>query len=97
MSKPVTIELYYPIDVNGSELKEFTLRKPNLMALRDVPINLLQLGQGVTLDTLLPRITEPQLTSTSLNRLDPCDLGQISLTLASFFTPPTKVNEETQN
>lgn len=82
----VTIKLNRPLKVNQNEITEVTLREPNLLALRDVPINLLQLGQGSTLSVLVPRISEPQLTDTQLNQLSAADLGKISIAVASFFT-----------
>lgn len=94
----VTITLSRPLKMNETEIKAIELREPNLLALRDVPINLLQLGQGSTLSVLLPRISSPVLTDTLLNRLSAADLGKISLAVAGFFTgTANESNEEIQS
>lgn len=82
----VTITLKRPLKMDNTEITSIELREPNLLALRDVPINLLQLGQGSALSVLLPRISSPTLTDTMLNRLSAVDLGKIAITVASFFT-----------
>lgn len=82
----VTVTLKRPLKINDTEITSIELREPNLLALRDVPINLLQLGQGSTLTALLPRISSPTLTDTMLNRLSAADLGQLSIAVAGFFT-----------
>lgn len=90
----VTITLSRPLKMDKTQVKSIELREPNLLALRDVPINLLQLGQGSTLSVLLPRISSPTLTDTMLNRLSAADLGKISLAVAGFFTEMASESSE---
>ncbi|GAA5099102.1 phage tail assembly protein [Wohlfahrtiimonas larvae] len=90
----VTVTLKRPLKVNETEITSIELREPNLLALRDVPINLLQLGQGSTLSVLLPRISTPTLTDTMLNRLSAADLGKISIAVAGFFTETASESSE---
>lgn len=90
----VTITLSRPLKMDKTEVKSIELREPNLLALRDVPINLLQLGQGSTLSVLLPRISSPVMNETMLNRLAAADLGKISLAVASFFSEKANGSNE---
>lgn len=81
----VVVTLDYPIKRGDTDIKEITLRKPLAGHLRGI-----KLGELLNLDVssvqvLLPRISTPTLLPHEVERLDPADLAELSIKVATFF------------
>ncbi|MBH1520799.1 phage tail assembly protein [Stenotrophomonas maltophilia] len=82
-----TITLDYPIQRGEQVIATIKLRKPNAGELRGIKlVDLLQIDVSAVA-ALLPRITEPTLTTADVNKLDPADLVAIGTLAAGFFVP----------
>lgn len=80
-----TVTLDTPISRTGGNVTAVTLRKPAAGELRGVHLgSLLQMDVGALL-TVLPRITQPSLTVQEVAAMDPADLLQIGVEVASFL------------
>ena len=79
------IELDEPVKRGTEEITSITLRKPVSGELRGV--NLMELAQMdvLALRKVLPRITTPSLTDIEVGRMDPADLMQCGVAVASFL------------
>ncbi|GGE50511.1 hypothetical protein GCM10007421_26040 [Halopseudomonas oceani] len=79
------IELDEPIKRGNSDITSITLRKPVSGELRGV--NLMELAQMdvQALRKVLPRISTPSLTDVEVGRMDPADLMQCGVAVASFL------------
>lgn len=92
---PNTVILDYPIQRGEQVISTVKLRKPNAGELRGIKlVDLLQMDVSAVA-TLLPRITEPTLTTADVNKLDPADLVAIGTVTAGFFLP--KAQRESLN
>lgn len=79
------VTLDSPITRGGQDIFEITVRKPKAGALRGASlINLVQLDVG-SLQTVLPRVTEPMMAPQEVANLDPSDLLALGAAVASFF------------
>lgn len=82
-SKPVTLD--DPIPRGEQTIDTVTLRKPRAGELRGV--SLLELAQldVAALQTVLPRISTPTLTTADVAAMSPADLLVVGAELAGFF------------
>ena len=85
MKKTIEIDLDYPLTIGEQKVSKIKLRKPTAGDLRG--IRMVQIGQlnYDEFEVLLPRISEPSLSKTSLQQLDPADLLFIMDSCADFF------------
>ena len=81
----ITIQLETPIIRGEMKISSITLRKPRAGELRGV--NLMSLAQMdvASLQTVIPRISNPILTTQDVASLEPCELMEIGLEVASFL------------
>ncbi|WP_321346582.1 phage tail assembly protein [Halopseudomonas oceani] len=79
------IELDEPIKRGTTEITEVTLRKPVSGELRGVSLMELAQMDVQALRKVLPRITTPSLTDIEVGRMDPADLMQCGVAVASFL------------
>lgn len=81
-----TITLDTPIARGEQTITAVSLRKPDSGELRGVKlVELLQMDVA-SLQLVLPRISQPTLTSADVARLDPVDLLQLGIEVSGFFT-----------
>ncbi|WVM88883.1 phage tail assembly protein [Halopseudomonas pachastrellae] len=78
------IELDEPIKRGTTEITEVTLRKPVSGELRGVSLMELAQMDVQALRKVLPRISSPSLTDVEVARMDPADLMQCGVAVASF-------------
>lgn len=79
------VTLDYPIKRGDTEVTAITLRKPLAGQLRGIKLGeLLNLDVG-SVQMLLPRISTPTLLQHEVAQLDPADLAELSMKVASFF------------
>lgn len=88
-----TLKLATPIKRGDKEIAEITLHKPNVGAMRGVSMRLLLDMNVDAIVTVLPRISDPQLTEVEINKLDAPDLLQAGILVAAFFLPPSEYQE----
>ena len=79
------IELDEPIKRGTSEITSITLRKPVSGELRGVSLMELAQMDVQALRKVLPRISSPSLTDVEVGRMDPADLMQCGVAVASFL------------
>lgn len=79
------VELDNPIKFGEQTLTSITIRKPNVRALYGTKIADLLQGDVTAICTILPRISEPNLTKTQIDQLEPADLAQISGVIMLFL------------
>lgn len=83
---PDTIALITPIKgADGTPITRVTLRKPTVQALRGLQLAMVQLQDVNAIAKLLPRITEPALTSDQVEALDPGDFAALANRVSLFF------------
>lgn len=81
----ITVTLDYPFKRGDTELHTVHLRKPMAGELRGIKLTeLLALDVGAV-QKLLPRITSPTMTAHEVASLDPADLAELAMEVASFF------------
>lgn len=79
------VTLDCPIKRGDTEIKEVTLRKPLAGQLRGIKLaELLNLDVG-SVQLVLPRISAPALLPHEIAQLDPADLAELGVKVASFF------------
>jgi hypothetical protein len=93
-TNPNYVELDEPIRRGEQIIKGVTLRRPRAGELRGVQLAQLMLLEVVALQTLLPRISMPTLTTHDVANLDPADLMALGMVTQSFFM--TKAERESQ-
>ncbi len=82
-----TIVLETPIKRGEQVIESLSLRKPSAGELRGVNLtDLLQLDV-TTLQTVIPRISNPILTTADVAGMDPADLVTIGTEVADFLLP----------
>lgn len=81
----ISITLDEPIQRGNTTIAEVSIRKPKSGELRGV--SLIDIGNinVAALQQVLPRITNPTLTAQEVGNLDPADLLQIGVEVASFL------------
>lgn len=82
-----TITLDTPLERGDKEITEITLRKPNAGSLRGTNLQDLVTLDVNALAKVLPRISEPTLTSQDVYDMDPADLVQLGTAFAGFLAP----------
>ncbi|WP_296223209.1 phage tail assembly protein [Ralstonia sp. UBA689] len=80
-----TITLDTPIKRGNQEITTITVRKPGSGELRGVSLIDLMRMEVTALHTVLPRITDPTLTTADVSKLDPADLVQIANEVTGFL------------
>lgn len=80
-----TIELAEPIQRGETTIDKITLRKPTAGQLRGLTLSDVIGLEISAILKLTPRISEPPLTDTECNDLDPADLTEIGGTIRGFF------------
>jgi hypothetical protein len=82
-----TIDLDTPIKRGATEISQVTLRKPASGELRGTNLaDLLQMDV-TALERVIPRISNPTLTTHEVQALDPADLFQLGAAVSSFLLP----------
>jgi len=79
------IELDAPIKRGNTDIDSVTLRKPVSGELRGVSLMDLAQMDVLALRKVLPRISSPSLTDVEVGNLDPADLMQCGVAVASFL------------
>lgn len=87
-----TITLSRPLVRGETNITEVTLREPNAGSLRGLRLTDLLNGDVDSVATLLPRISEPSISSAEATNLAAVDLGQISGEIMGFFQPADSGN-----
>lgn len=80
-----TITLDTPIKRGTTEITEIKLRKPDTGALRGISLTEVLQMNVTTIQTLLPRISEPTLAKHEIAQLDAPDLLNIGIEITGFF------------
>lgn len=81
------ITLDTPIVRGQQRIEQVTLRKPMSGELRGVTLADLSQMDVLALRKVLPRITTPSLNDHEIGTMDPADLFQCGLAVASFLLP----------
>jgi len=85
VSRHQLVTLSTPIVRGEVSIEQLNLRKPKAGELRGLSLADV-IGSDITaLLTLIPRISEPPLTSDEANQLEPEDLSEIGGTVRGFF------------
>lgn len=92
------IDLDTPVKRGETEIKQVTLRKPAAGELRGANLaDLLQMDVSA-LEKVIPRISNPTLTTHEVQALDPADLFQLGAAVSGFLLPkamkPTVYQQE---
>ena len=82
---PNLVELETPIKRGDKEITEVTVHKPNSGGLRGCSLRGLLDFNASDIITVIPRITDPQITPAEASMLDPADLLQIGAKVADFL------------
>lgn len=93
MDTNITIKLDTPIQRGTQTIAEITLRKPIAGELRGTPLTAVMQMDVDALATVLPRISTPTVTKHDVNAMDPADLMQLGLVVATFFVPKLHSSE----
>ena len=79
------VPLDKPIRRGEQAIESLTLRKPDAGSLRGLKLfDVIQMDV-LALQTLLPRISSPTLTTADVAQLDPADLLKVGTEVAAFF------------
>ncbi|QKV52381.1 phage tail assembly protein [Comamonas antarctica] len=90
-----TVKLDQPLKRGEQFIETVTLRKPRSGELRGIKLTELLNLDVVALQMLMPRITTPTLTTQDVAALDPADLTELGVRVASFFVRKS-IREEYQ-
>lgn len=82
-----TITLDYPFKRGEQDITCIELRKPKSGELRGINLTDLLQMDVTALQTVLPRISNPTLTTADVANLDPADLVQLGTEVAGFLLP----------
>lgn len=88
-----TITLNTPIKRGESEIARITLHKPKAGQLRGVSLREALEMNTDAIVTVIPRISDPQLTAQEMQQVDTPDLLTMGAALANFLLPPQLVAE----
>jgi hypothetical protein len=83
--KFVTVTLDQPFQRGETTVEAIRLRKPAAGELRGLQLAQLTQLDYASLETLLPRISEPMLTKSEVAQLDPADLLALSSEVVDFL------------
>ena len=96
VSNYTRVTLSEPILRGEQKIETLNLRKPKAGELRGLSLADVITSDITALLTLIPRISEPSLTSVDVDALDPADLVEIGGAIRGFFmTKAEKVMMET--
>lgn len=88
-----TLTFQNPIIRGETKITEITLNKPNVSAMRGLSLNaLLNMDVGTIAD-ILPRISEPVLAPSEINKMGCADILQAGIMVAGFFLPTSEPDE----
>lgn len=87
------ITLESPIIRGETTITELGLRKPDSGALRGASLRGLLDMEVDDIAKVLPRVSEPPLIPAEVSRLDPADLMQAGMVIASFLLPKRMIAE----
>lgn len=81
------LQLFFPIARGDTTIDTIIMRKPYGQDLRGLSLQDLVRGDVLSLQTLLPRITRPNLTPHEVATMDPADLMSCQGALLDFLAP----------
>lgn len=81
----VIITLDMPIHRGDQVINVVTLRKPNAGEMRGLSLHELASMEVGALSRLIPRISNPSLVDHEVRGLDPADLTEMGVSIASFL------------
>ncbi|WP_282094303.1 phage tail assembly protein [Epibacterium ulvae] len=85
VTKMNTVTLSEPVTIEGEEVSDITLRKPQPGELRGLSmIDILRMETDAMIK-LLPRITQPPLTALQVSTLEPEDFADMAVKTTLFF------------
>lgn len=82
-----TITFDFPLRVGNATIESVQVRKPASGELRGTTMMALSQLDYTALETVLPRITTPQLTKHDIGQLDPADFMQLGGEVMDFLLP----------
>ncbi|MEC7120353.1 MAG: phage tail assembly protein [Pseudomonadota bacterium] len=82
-----TVDLDEPIQRGDNLITRITLRRPQAGELRGISLLAVMQMDTNTLITLLPRISDPVLTTPELTRMNLADIVQLATVVANFHVP----------
>lgn len=94
--KTQAITLEHPLSRGETKIGTLTLRRPNAGALRGISLRSIMDMDVSAIAMLLPRISEPVLIEADVDAMDPADLLQAGMVVASFFLPQ-RLLDDVQN
>jgi hypothetical protein len=94
--KTQSITLECPLSRGETKIGTITLRRPNAGALRGIGLRSIMDMDVSAIATLLPRISDPTLIEADVDAMDPADLLQAGMAVASFFLPH-RILDDVQN
>ena len=86
----ITVPLSAPLKIGEAEITEVIVRKPGSGELRGVKLQSLMVSDVDELYKVLPRVTIPNLMPHELDKVEPCDLVQLSGALLTFLLTPSQ-------
>lgn len=86
----ITVPLSAPLKIGETEITEVIVRKPGSGELRGVKLQSLMVSDVDELYKVLPRVTIPNLMPHELDKVEPCDLVQLSGALLTFLLTPSQ-------
>ncbi|EKT4079196.1 phage tail assembly protein [Stenotrophomonas maltophilia] len=84
------IVLETPIERGEQVIRSVRLRKPTAGDLRGIKLFDLAQMDVTALTTVLPRISQPILTTADAGKLEPADLIEIARVIGDFFVPKSE-------
>lgn len=87
------ITLEKPLQRGDNQITTISLHKPNAGALRGVSLREVFEMNTDAIVAVVPRISDPKITSAEMQQLEPSDLMQLGAALANFMLPPTLIAE----
>lgn len=95
--KTSDVTLSTPVTIDGQPVTGIDLRKPKSGELRGLKLSdVLQMDVDALI-TLLPRITQPPLSSSQVADLDPADLMSFGSKVALFFAAKSELQGLMEN
>jgi hypothetical protein len=85
MNTNETITLDTPLKRGETEITTVEVSRPNSGALRGVTLMALLNMDVIAIQTVLPRVTQPSISSVEAATLDPADLAQFGGVISSFL------------
>lgn len=82
---PNTVELDQPIMRGQTAIKSVVVTRPNAGALRGTTLVALANMDVAALQTVIPRVTNPSISSAEVALMDPADLATIGSKVSSFL------------